>query len=291
MKRARGSGVGVGPDMSVQRLLSVVLVVLLVACTGGQAGARTMNILPLGDSITRSNSDYLGYRYFLWKELVRRDVDFDLVGTQDTNRGGNPYFECYRTKWFDPDHEGHSGWRTTDIIHGRDSEPNAGNLAQWLAEIHKPVDVALVHLGTNDALKGVTSDGKPNAGITIKNLKTIIGTLRASNASITIVLSKLIPLSWSLDNSIRSINSRLDSLAAELSTSQSRIVVVDNYTGFDTDWLYDGVHPDNVGAEFIGKNFAAAIPSAISNPTPAAPVMGIALLGGLLLRRAERRVG
>ena len=48
---------------------------------------------------------------------------------------------------FDPDHDGHPGWRTDEIVAGRPGS-SQGKLAEWLTT-EKP-NIVLLHIGTND---------------------------------------------------------------------------------------------------------------------------------------------
>ncbi len=54
-----------------------------------------IQILPLGDSITQANSNYMSYRYHLWTELIDSEIDFDFVGSQSSNRDGHPTWPEY----------------------------------------------------------------------------------------------------------------------------------------------------------------------------------------------------
>jgi hypothetical protein len=45
---------------------------------------------------------------------------------------------------FDPDHEGHGGWRDDEIVDGK---PGEGKLADWLVAFQP--DIVLLHIGTN----------------------------------------------------------------------------------------------------------------------------------------------
>lgn len=266
------------------RRLPLLIAVALAAWLGSAAiaPAACLTVMPLGDSITQSNSDHLSYRYYLSRYLQDRGSKFNFVGSMDSNLGGNPEFP---RKTFDPDHEGHSGWRTSDILHGRPGEESKGKLSDWLQGYE--VDVALVHLGTNDVLKGVTLSDQPSSSITIDNLAEIVAQLRTNNPAVTVVLSKLIPLGWSKNKSIEAINHKLVKLARQLDSETSRVHLVDPYKGFDTAWLYDGVHPNEQGERRIARRFLKYVPHVTHCPTPAAGAMGLLTLVGVVLRRGR----
>ena len=63
-----------------------------------------IKILPLGDSIT-ANTETKSYRYYLWNMLTTDGYKIDFLGSQK--------YQIYDN--FDPDHEGHSGWRADRI--------------------------------------------------------------------------------------------------------------------------------------------------------------------------------
>lgn len=69
-------------------------------------------------------------------------------------------------------------------------------------------------------------------------------------------------------------------LTAKLNTSDAPVLVADAYSGFDKNWLYDGVHPDATGERFIAEKLLAALaePGPTSIPTPATAAMGLTLL-------------
>lgn len=62
----------------------------------------------------------------------------------------------------------------------------------------------------------------------------------------------MIPLSFS-NAPIQAINARIPAWAAGLNTTESPIVVADCYTGFQTSYLRDGVHPNLDGDKVIAS--------------------------------------
>lgn len=219
-----------------------------------------LSILPLGDSITASSSSYLSYRYYLWTQLVNAGVDFDFIGTQDTNRGNTPNWPDFAGQQFDRDHEGHSGRRVDQINQ---------TLPGWLGG-YTP-DIALVHLGTNDLLQG------QSASSTADELRTTIAQLRQDNPNVTIFLAQILPTDRVSDSTIDDFNNRVANLANELSTSQSQIIVVDQNTGFSiNNDLRDGVHPDTSGEQKMADRFYAALSDFLDQaPTPPPPAPNI----------------
>ncbi len=228
-----------------------------------EAKAFVIRITPLGDSITQADSNHNGYRYELWRRLVDAEVSLDFVGSMSKNFGGNPLWPRIQGQRMDPNHEGHWGWETNEILAGR---PTEGNLATWL-QSYTP-DVVLLHLGTNDALNG---DSIPS---TVAELEQVILTLQADNPDVVILLAKLIPSTDPNGWRIPLLNAEIQGIARRRRPLRSRVVVVDQWTGFDPAAdLYDPWHPDASGeAKMAQKWFEAlmAVPPLEVDLRPAA---------------------
>lgn len=236
----------------MNRILSFLkLIVLSLALTLASAGqslfSQDYNILPLGNSITASVSFQPGYRYYLWDELTTSGVDFDFVGSQSGNDGGN------YSGWpagFDPDHEGHPGWESHEVL---------GGLTEWM-QGYVP-DIVLIHVGTNDMLQNQSVDKRDR---TIRQLNGTIRVLRMANPKVSIFIAQIIPSTTAyIDAAIVSLNSQIDlfdEVTHELYDPQSPIVVVDCYSAMDkgTDFR-DYVHPNALGEEKMGSAFHDAI--------------------------------
>jgi hypothetical protein len=229
-----------------------------------QPPTGTWRIVCLGDSITQSNSNYKGYRYELWKDLIDAGIPFDYVGSYTTNFGGNPVFPNYQGRAFDRHHEGHWAWDTLDILNGYVCNETlcpgvtGGQLSTWLAG-YTP-DIALIHLGLNDLFRGWSTS------TSVGNLTTIINSLRADNPNVAIFLSQIINTGRLNEESI---NSGIGGMVS-LSTAQSPVIIVDNYAGFDAgDLQSDNIHPNDSGALKMAEKFGAALLEYInSNAAP-----------------------
>ena len=66
----------------------------------------TTKIMPLGNSITLSRANH-SYRYYLQQLLKNGGYAFDFIGTQQ--------YQSYAD--FDPDHEGHGGYKADQIAY------------------------------------------------------------------------------------------------------------------------------------------------------------------------------
>lgn len=226
------------------------------------AYADTLKILTLGDSITQAEANRASYRYPLWKKLVDADIDFDLVGSMtkqlDTYNPGPPPQPDYKGLKFDRDHEGHFAWRVGEIINGRahDNGSGKGKLADWLKTYD--IDIALIHLGTNDAFQRLPHK------VTKQNLQTIVNLLRQDNPRVVIMLAQLIPAAQSPgdDEAVIALNNVIPEFASSMNTKESPVIVVDHFSGFDLKKdTYDNVHPTASGEEKMGQAWFDAINS------------------------------
>jgi acyl-CoA thioesterase-1 len=217
----------------------------------------TVRILPLGDSITQASSNRRSYRYSLWTRLIDAGISFDLVGSQNSNSRGNPVWPEYNGLSFDRDHEGHSGWRAEQILAG---------LPGWL-EDYTP-DIVLLHIGTNDAFDGQSTQS------TAEEIKKIIDLLRNDNPRVTVLLARLIPIANPDQNQrIIDLNNRIDRIAASKTTPESPVLVVDQNSGFDADQdTDDGIHPNLAGEEKIAEEWARAIIKVLPQLATSSPV-------------------
>ncbi len=213
-----------------------------------------LKIVPLGNSITQGNISYQGansYRRNLWHKLNNAGYNVDFVGSLDTDNKGRTFPDAS----FDHDHEGHWGWRADEIL---------ADLADWLTG-YTP-DVALIHLGSNDAIQANT------VASTLDEIEDIIGILRNDNARIVIFLARILPLEnadW--NEKVEGINAELVTLASNLDEAQSPIILVDQNSGWSiTDHTYDGVHPNLAGEERMAQRWFNAFDAFYSsgNETP-----------------------
>lgn len=236
------------------------LMLLASSLTAPLAYADTLKILALGDSITQAEGNRASYRYPLWRKLIDAGIEFDLVGSMtkqyEQYNPGPPPQPDYRGQKFDRDHEGHFAWRVGELINGRthDNGSGKGKLADWLQSYD--VDIALIHLGTNDAFQRLPHN------VTLQNLKTIINLLRKDNPSVVIMLAQLIPAAQSPgdDKAVIALNNIIPQFANDMNTKRSPVIVVDHFTGFDlANDTYDKVHPTASGEEKMAQKWFDAI--------------------------------
>ena len=189
------------------------------------ASTVTAKIMPLGDSITASNTGQHSYRFYLWHLLLDKGYHVDFVGSLHGVGNGPPVDPN-----FDQDHEGHAGFRAEQIltqVHG------------WATK--SSPDFVLLHIGTNDLCQEQSVES------TVSDVEGIIDALRAVNPRVGILLAQLIA-STSCNTNIPAFNARLSTVGAAKTSSESPIVLVDQYTGFNPATMtWDGLHPNAIG--------------------------------------------
>lgn len=227
-------------DYTLYRIADILIGIAIIffLANAALAQAKAINILPLGDSITDARYGYASYRQPLYQKCKNAGYSVDFVGTLN---GPSRRMTSYGDD-FDRDHEGHWGWRVDQII---------AKLPRWLDRY--PVDIALIHLGTNDIFQSqpVTE--------TIQEMGQLIEILRQKNPSMAILIAQLIPARMH-EKEIREYNDLLDDLAQKHTTDESPIVIVDQFSGFDNqNDTFDGTHPNQSGEEKMAQKWFDAL--------------------------------
>jgi len=221
---------------------STLLAALLLTGVLASAGAASITILPLGDSITHGSFDpqtgstHLSYRYWLWTGLRANGYDVDFVGSLST-----PNFSIA----FDNDNEGHAGYTSGEVL---------GSLPTWLAASDPPA-IALVHIGTNDVIAGIPPSE------TVRNLSGIVSLLRARNPGVAVLIARLIPTSSEeVNRAIVVLNEEIGGLQS-LDRPGSPVIVVDQFSGYDgvRDNRAGGVHPSESGEAKMAARWMEAL--------------------------------
>ncbi|AOS63257.1 SGNH/GDSL hydrolase family protein [Actinoalloteichus hymeniacidonis] len=220
-------------------VFGMVLTVLTAMFVGVGAGTAVsaqdpLRIMPLGDSITGSPGCW---RAMLWNDLQNSGhTDVDFVGTLGPQGCGVEH---------DGDNEGHGGFLATGI-----AEQNL--LPGWLSATDP--DVVLMHLGTNDAWSA-----RPTESI-LSAFTTLVTQMRESNPDMRILVAQIIPMNpvncGECAQRVVELNAAIPAWADGLSTETSPVLVVDQWTGFDTgNDTYDGVHPVEGGDRKIADRW------------------------------------
>lgn len=199
-------------------------------------------ILPLGASLVEgARPIFESYRYELWKKMVDAGYSFDFLGS---NLDESSY-PNYSGQSFDRDHSGYSGFTSGQILN---------NLNSWLQSAGTPDIVLLSSPGGNDALQNLSYD---NA---VANINSIIDILQERNPNVTIIIEQLAPgkteiMTQTLTNYMMRMQQEVLTIASNQSTSNSRIIVVDMFTGFSDHLLADDVHYNELGAQFVADRY------------------------------------
>lgn len=235
-------------------------VALALCCLTSCSTAEPVRILPLGDSITQANKETQSYRYPLWKKLVDAGIEVDFVGSLNTNvEKSTPDWPDYKGKTFDRDHEGHWGWYTDLFLQSE-------TLPAWLQN-YTP-DIVLLHLGTNDVFR------ESHTEETVIKLKKIIEELQKDNPNVTVLLAKLMSSTSDKNPKILELNAQMDKLAEDASTQTSRVIVVDQNSGFDPKVgadTYDGTHPNANGEEKMAQRWFDALSKVVKDKASTKP--------------------
>jgi lysophospholipase L1-like esterase len=232
---------------ALSKLLASALLVLLLFPQ--LAFSAAMRIMPLGDSITvGSNSGvipydsgyYISYRKALRDRLVSAGYEINYVGSQSA---GDAVFT-------DAQHEGHGGW----YADGPSSTSIRPNVYEFLANLNKPVDVVLLHIGTNDI-----DDGQDPADVAaeVNDILNEIDTYEQDvSKDVWVVLALIINNARGCVNRDRTtvLNDAVDLIASERLISGDKILVVDMEIGAGLDYdispqgdMYDCLHPYKTG--------------------------------------------
>jgi hypothetical protein len=211
----------------------------------------------MGNSITQGaiNDDKVivekTYRPWLWEKLDSAGIDVDMVGyhqffmgEQEKGFATVPFTSRYTGKTFDRDHDAYYGITSDGLLNGSSVPAWTNAPLPKLSERLKNYDpdIALLHIGTNDADADVDK--------TEANIKEIIDVLREKNPKITIFLAKLTTF-W------KPINPRVRRIVREKSTEMSPVIFVDQEIGYDQEKYQ--FHPNDLGGQFMAQKWYNAI--------------------------------
>jgi len=286
---------------------------LLVSLASSPARVAAESILPLGNSITEGGSGG-GYRSYLEDLLIANSKSYDFVGTLSGGVG-----------MVDPQHEGHSSWRTDQIVEGPNHGPEnfdasgSGKLETWLGT-YTP-DIVLLHIGTNDAIQYYQAANQTPPAADMFNdmsspsfdsdggapkmyfdthpilyIEEMIDLLYADNNDVKIFLAKIVGNSnANYDANIQALNNQIGDLATAKNNEHSGLVtVVDMYTAVGSN-LSDGTHPSGGvggGYDLMAQAWYNAIQgelSSVPEPEEVAVYAALSLLGLAILRNVRTR--
>ena len=207
-----------------------------------------IKIMPLGDSITYDNyadnpppdSQRTGYRSHLWYALQNAGYHVDFVGNMTAGEAVVPAF--------DPDNEGHGGWRSSDI---------ATYIYGWLQTT--PADIILLHIGTNALTTSTTA------------VQTILNEIDRyetdSGRHIKVLLARIINQNPNNPN-VTTFNNNVAAMAATRIANGDDIVMVNMETGaginYSTD-MRDQYHPYDSGYQKMAALWFTTLQAVLQN--------------------------
>ena len=194
-------------------------------------------ILPFGDSITDGvpATGAGGYRAPLFELAVNAGKNITFVGGNQngpTTIAGQP---------FPQNHQGHSGWTVAQI----------NDLIPSPAFDGSP-HIVLLHIGTNDMWNG------PNA--LEARLESLLDDIFNEAPNALVAVASIIP--WQ-DHAARiaSYNQAIPGIVQAQVDAGFKVIFVDQFQGFPSQELADGIHPNADGYERMGQKWFDAIES------------------------------
>lgn len=198
------------------------------AASGGASGfdpcptTGACKVMPLGDSITDGTGFAGGYRVELFAKTIVDKKNITFVGSLSNGPA------TVSGVTFPKSHEGHFGWtiaQVDDLI----PDPALGPAPH----------IVLLHLGTNDINTNVATGAPARLGSLIDQIVT-----RLPNS--LIVVAKIIP-EPSKASDITTYNNAIPNVVSTRANAGKHVIMVDQFTGFPTSELGDGVHPNQAG--------------------------------------------
>ena len=230
-------------------LLAAVLLSLGCAAFVSPLPTKTMVIMPLGDSITYGvdgNADTAltnngGYRYPLWRGLMRMGTTADFVGSQSTGPTTTPLVQ--NKSLFPRANEGHPGFRIDQI---------SAQVAGWLTT-YQP-HVILLHIGTNDILQNYAVASAPS------RLSGLLDQIATADPGATIIVAQLIPLAnTALDQEVQAYNAAIPGIVQQKVNLGEHVQYVDMHSAVAASLLPDGVHPSDTGYALMASVWLKAL--------------------------------
>ena len=276
--------------MAPRRLVALALLLASCAASGTEEAAddfdpAVVRIAAIGDSITSGQcaySDSRGdqspgtqvytYRYYLQQHFeqagLELGVEYDFVG-----RVRGPFLGCGVIEPVLGNDAAVAGTEPIpDFDYQHEGRPGA-TAAQLLVELQEGIgeplpDLVLLQVGTNDVFAIANQlefpwEPPPELIAPFEtDLRNLIGRLRSINPGVAIGWATVPPCGFEAgfcDNPIIPVNETIRRLAAELSTDESPIVLVDHFEVFDVAELWDSVHPTDAGDQVLADSWWASL--------------------------------
>ncbi len=210
-----------------------------------ETDGQSLSILPLGDSrVEGARPAYESYRYELWKLLVEKGWEFDLVGT----RKDPADYPRFQSKTFDTDHMGTGGATTEDILQ---------QIQEQITDQNAP-EVVLLGIGGNDLTGG------RSASETLVTIGQIIDFLQEKNPSITILLEQIAPgttafMETQLQGTFDSFNQGIPDIASRQTEGNSQVLAVNMASDWEDQYMADEVHYNEAGARVVAERYMGVL--------------------------------
>lgn len=234
--------------------VTLLLTLAFPSATPG-AGQGPIRIMPIGDSITETNTGHASWRYWFYKSLLNDGYAIDLVGSQHGVFGGPPLYSD-----FDADHEAHSAWQTATM---------AASIASFTTS--SDPEVAILHMGNTDLVQGVP------VSFALLGITQILDQLRSVRPNTSIFLAQVVPIeSGGLTlTTIPYLNAALPELVALYDRPESRVFLVDHYTDYTPAVdSYDGFHPSASGEQKIAARWLPKLTPVLDTLRPPQLALG-----------------
>lgn len=224
------------------------LLILMGFTAQGQTSTN-LRLIPLGDSITWGTESITGngYRGPLSIALSSQVAAIDFVGNQINGT------------MFDPDNEGHPGYKISDIA----------ALANASLNTFKP-NVVLLDAGINDLGQNYQISSAPS------RLASLIDQILAAEPDATVLVATLIingdP---TLESERETFNSQLPAIVQARANAGKHVALVD-MGALTTADLSGTLHPNDTGYQLMSNAWDASIQQAIANGWIADPLAGSA---------------
>lgn len=247
----------------MNRLLGTVTLLVAFCHINSFSVARaSVNIMPLGDSITDGVGSAAGggYRAPLYTDLQNAGYSSTFVGSATDNPGPLPASQQH--------HEGHPGYRVDQIANNLDGNDGTGgnNGGSWFHNGPQP-NIILLHIGTNDILQGAslsTVEGR---------LNSLVQQIFNDKPSVDLIVSSIIPIDSGANTEVQQYNSYIQNTIVPAYAPNDHIYYVDQYSNFvdshgnilSSLYAGDGIHPNDAGYALMAKTWANGI-EAIPEP-------------------------
>ncbi|MFB2938596.1 GDSL-type esterase/lipase family protein [Aerosakkonemataceae cyanobacterium BLCC-F154] len=206
-----------------------------------------LKIMNIGDSITHGvigNSSFTesgGYRTELWNLFAADGLAVDFIGPRASGPNN-----------IDRDHAGMRGWRTDQILYGRDTEPDVGDIDDWL-NANTP-DLVLLKIGTNDVLQDYQLNTAPD------RLSDIIDKITSKAPNAQILVSSILPINRTQDlQQVKTYNSFIPNIVNTKASQGKKVSFVNMFDKLTMSDLPDDIHPSLDGYVKMGNAWYDAL--------------------------------